>query len=42
MPHEDMLKRRWKFVPVYVFVWLVVITGFVLGYSGPHQGLLCR
>jgi hypothetical protein len=42
MPYEDMLKRRWKFVPVYVLVWLFIITGFILGYTGPHSGLLCR
>jgi hypothetical protein len=41
MPYEHMLKRRWKFVPLYVLVWLLVITGFVLGYVGPHRGLLC-
>ena len=42
MPYEDMLKRRWKFVPIYVLVWVFIIAGFVLGYTGPHSGLSCR
>jgi hypothetical protein len=29
-------------VPIYVLVWMFIITGFVLGYTGPHSGLLCR
>jgi hypothetical protein len=42
MPYEAMLKRRWRFVPLYVLVWVLVIVGFVAGYLGPHRGVLCR
>lgn len=37
--HPEMLTRRTRFVPVYVAIWLFVITAFVLGFRGPHQGL---
>lgn len=38
--HPEMLTRRNRFVPLYAGVWLFVIASFVLGFSGPHHGLL--
>ena len=30
--HPDMLKMRLYFVPIYVFVWITVVSGFVLAF----------
>ncbi len=36
----EMLKRRQKFILVYVVIWLAVIINFILALNQPHQGLL--
>jgi len=36
----EMLKKRQKFIPVYVAIWLFVITLAVLAFLGPHRGLV--
>lgn len=36
----EMLTKRNKFVPLYVLIWIGIIACFVLGFLGPHDGLL--
>jgi hypothetical protein len=36
----EMLRRRQAFVPVYAGIWLLILTGFVMAFSGPRQGLI--
>lgn len=36
----EMLTRRNKFVPLYVLIWIGIIVCFILGFAGPHSGLL--
>jgi len=36
----EMLTRRRRFVPVYVAIWLAVVTAFVIALTGPHAGLI--
>lgn len=36
----EMLERRKMFVPLYVLIWLGIITVFIIAVSGPHSGLL--
>ncbi len=36
----EMMTRRNKFVPLYVLIWVGIIVCFVLGFMGPHHGLL--
>ncbi len=38
--HPEMLTRRYRFVPLYVAIWIFVLTSFVLGLLGPRTGLL--
>ena len=34
----EMLVRRQRYVPIYVAIWVLMITGFVLAFLGPHHG----
>jgi len=36
----EMLTRRNKFVPLYALIWTGLIVCFILGFTGPHAGLL--
>ena len=36
----EMLKRRNYFVPMYVAIWVAVITTIVVAFIQPHQGLI--
>jgi hypothetical protein len=36
----EMLKRRQRFVPIYVSIWLAIIVTFVIAISQPYYGLL--
>jgi hypothetical protein len=36
----EMLARRKKFVPLYVAIWLAVITAFVIAFTQPRTGLI--
>lgn len=36
----EMLERRKKFVPLYLAIWLAVITTFVIAFMQPHEGLI--
>ena len=36
----EMLKKRQWFVPVYVLIWVMIITTFVIAYMQPHEGLI--
>jgi hypothetical protein len=38
--HPEWETRRFYFVPAYVAVWIGVIASIVLGFMGPHAGLL--
>jgi len=38
--YPDMLSMRQRFVPLYVLIWIGIIASFVLGFMGPHDGLL--
>ena len=37
---SEMLKRRNYFVPMYVAIWVAVITTIVVAFIQPHQGLI--
>ena len=36
----DMLERRQKFVPLYVAIWLAVITTFIIAFMQSREGLI--
>ncbi len=36
----EMLQRRQYFVPLYVAIWAAVLTGMVVAFMQPHQGLI--
>ncbi|RMF66245.1 MAG: hypothetical protein D6743_06725, partial [Calditrichaeota bacterium] len=36
----EMWRRRHYFVPLYVAIWLAVITTIVAAFLQPHQGLI--
>jgi hypothetical protein len=36
----EFLKTRQRFVPLFVLIWIGVLTSGVLAFVGPHQGLL--
>lgn len=36
----EMLKRRQRFVPIYVSIWIVIIVTFAIAISQPYYGLL--
>jgi len=36
----EMLERRQKFVPLYVAIWLAVITTFVIAFTQSREGLI--
>ncbi len=36
----EMLQKRQYFIPLYAGIWLAVITTIILGFAGPHEGLL--
>jgi hypothetical protein len=38
--YPEMLTRRQRFVPLYVAIWLAVITTFVVAFAQPHKGLI--
>lgn len=38
--HPELLTWRHRFVPLYVGIWMFVLTSFVLGLLGPRSGLL--
>jgi hypothetical protein len=38
--YPEMLTRRQRFVPLYVAIWLAVITTFVVAFLRPHEGLI--
>jgi hypothetical protein len=40
--YPDMLSMRQRFVPLYVLIWVGIILSFVLGFTGPHAGLLAH
>ena len=35
-----MLRTRYRFVPVYVAIWIFVVTAWVLALTRPHHGLV--
>lgn len=38
--YPDMLSMRQRFIPLYVFIWVGIILSMILGFTGPHSGLL--
>ncbi|NIW80252.1 MAG: hypothetical protein GWN16_12685 [Calditrichae bacterium] len=36
----EMLKRRQRFIPLYVSIWIAIILTFVIAVSQPFQGLV--
>ena len=38
--HPELLTWRYRFVPLYVGIWIFVLTSLVLGLSDPTSGLL--
>lgn len=36
----EMLKKRQWFVPLYVLIWVLVVTTFVVAYMQQHEGLM--
>jgi hypothetical protein len=38
--YPDMLRRRQSFVPLYALIWILVLTGFYLALTEPHNGLV--
>ena len=38
--YPDMLSMRQRFVPLYVLIWVGIIFSLILGFTGPHSGLL--
>ena len=38
--HPEMLRKRQKFVPLYVAIWLAIIATIVIAYIQPRDGLL--
>ena len=38
--YPEMLTRRNRFVPLYTLIWVFIIVSFILGFMGPHNGLL--
>ncbi len=40
LKHPEMLGRRKLFVPLYVAIWLAVITTFVIAFTQPREGLI--
>jgi len=37
--NPEMLRKRQYFVPVYVAIWLAIITTFVVAFIPPNEGL---
>ncbi len=38
--YPDMLRRRQRFVPLYVAIWLGIILTFVVSFTQTHNGLM--
>ena len=38
--HPEWETRRFFFLPTYIAVWIAVVASFVLGFMGPHSGIL--
>jgi hypothetical protein len=38
--YPEMLKKRQRFVPLYISIWLAIILTFVIAISQPYYGLL--
>jgi len=36
----EMMKRRQRFVPIYVIIWLAIIITFIIAISQPYHGLM--
>ncbi|MFQ5707055.1 MAG: hypothetical protein ACE5HO_06365 [bacterium] len=36
----EMLRKRQYFIPLYVGIWLAVITTIIVAFWGPHHGLI--
>ena len=36
----EMLTRRQRYLPLYVFIWIVILSGIVLAIRRPHMGRL--
>jgi hypothetical protein len=38
--YPDMLRRRQYFLPLYVGIWVAIVTAFVIAFRQPHLGLV--
>lgn len=38
--HPEMLTKRFRFLPIYISIWIFIITSFVLGLMHPDVGLI--
>lgn len=38
--YPDMLRRRQYFLPLYIGIWVGIITAFVIAFRQPHAGLV--
>jgi hypothetical protein len=38
--HPEWLERRYRFVPLYVAIWIGIVVTFVAALAQPHQGLI--
>lgn len=38
--YPEMLQRRKRFVPLYMAIWVTVITTYVIAFLQPHEGLM--
>jgi hypothetical protein len=36
----EMLTNRFRFVPLYVGIWIAVVVGFVVAFAQPHHGVI--
>ena len=36
----EMLKKRQYFIPLYVAIWVLVITTIIIAFFQPHEGLI--
>ena len=38
--YPEMLEKRKRFVPLYVAIWIAVITTYMIAFIRPHEGLI--
>jgi hypothetical protein len=38
--HQEWLERRYRFVPLYIAIWVGIVVVFVVALAQPHNGLV--